>query len=115
MAVAFPTIAIAQTSSRMTAPNVSVVQFGNGYEQRVPIGINFIRDKWAISWEGLTRSEMVTIRGFLESMAYGDYTSWVTPFDDSTKKFVLDGEWSVQDSGGNIYTVSANLRQVYDV
>lgn len=115
MATPFPTIAISQASSRSTRNEINVVRFGNGYEQRVPMGINYKRDVWQVTWEGLTSAEKTTIVNFLEAISDGSYTNWTTPYDAVSKKFVLDGEWSIQDIGGNIYAVSCTLRQVYDL
>ncbi len=114
MAVTFPSIPISQSSSRTTATNMSVVQFGGGYEQRTPIGINYMRDKWAIVWEMLPSADKDTIVTFLVALTSGDYTSWTSPLDSSAKKFVLDGDWQIQNVGASYYTITCALRQVFD-
>lgn len=114
MAVAFPSIAIDQSSSRSTERNMNTVSFGGGYEQSVPMGINYKRDKWNIVWTGLTTTERNTIVAFLDVVSNGQVISWQSPYDSGSKNYRLDGEWSIADGGGNIYTIQCSLRQVYD-
>lgn len=111
----FPSIPVSQSSNRTTSNDINVVRFGNGYEQRVPFGINFQRDKWNVIWENKSATDKNTLVVFLQSIASGDYTLWQSPFDSVQKKFVIDGDWSIQDTGGNIYTLQCTLRQVYDL
>lgn len=115
MPVAFPSIQISQASNRSTKRDILTVSFGNGYEQRVPNGINYKREMWSVEWSGLTTSEKNAIETFLNAISAGDYTTWTSPLDSTSKKFVLDGEWMISDIGGAIWSITANFRQVYDV
>lgn len=114
MPTTFPSVVPSQASSKSTAVDMLKMNFGNGYEQRVANGINYMRDKWAVSWEGLNVTDRNTVISFLNSISAGDYFTWTTPFDSVSKKFVLDGDWTLTDNGGVVFTINAQFRQVFD-
>src|ERR1051325_8958521 len=115
MATPFPNIAIDQSSSRSTQRNMNVVSFGGGYEQSMPMGINYRRDIWNIVLTGLNVNERNTIIAFLDAVSNGDVITWQSPYDSVTKRYRLTGDWSITDVGGNIYSITCMLRQVYDI
>lgn len=114
MATPFPSIAVDQSSSRTTTRNMIEVTFDGGYEQSVPRGINYRRDKWNIAWTGLNVTERNTIVSFIDAVSNGSVITWQSPYDVSTKRYRLDGDWSISDTGGNIYTIQIALRQIFD-
>lgn len=115
MATPFPSIGVSQSSSRTTSNDIIKVSLGNGYEQRTPNGINYQRDHWSITWDGMNSTERDTVVSFIQAISDGSVATWTSPFDASSKKFVLDGDWTLSDSGGNVYTITATFRQVFDV
>lgn len=115
MATPFPNIPISQSSSRTVSSDIVTVRFGNGYEQRIPAGINYKRDKWSIVWETLTVAQKNTIVTFIDAVSDGSVITWTSPFDTVQKKFVLDGDWSMSTRSGTIYSITLNLRQVFDI
>lgn len=115
MATPFPSIAIDQSSSRSTERNMNTTRFGGGYEQSVPMGINYRRDKWSVLWSGLTVTERNTIIAFIDSVSNGGIITWQSPYDAATKKYRLEGDWSINDGGGGIYNIQISLRQVFDI
>ena len=116
MATPFPTSPqIDQSSSKTTTNDIIKVSLGNGYEQRTPNGINYIRDKWSVTWSGLNTSERDTIVAFIQAISDGSVATWTTPFDSSSKKFILEGDWSISDGGGAVYNIAASFKQVFDV
>ena len=114
MPTTFPAVAPSQASNRTTTPDILKMNFGNGYEQRMANGINYLRDNWQVSWEGLNVTDRNKVVTFLQSISAGDYFTWTTPFDGASKKFVLDGGWSMSDNGGVVFTINATFRQVFD-
>lgn len=46
---------------------VDTVQFGDGYAQRRPAGLNSVRREWSVSWTLLSQVEMEVLRDFLLS------------------------------------------------
>lgn len=115
MATNFPNIAIGQSSSKSTHNDLNTIKFGNGYEQRMPNGLNYRREMWTIEWAGLNQYDKDTIVSFIQAVSNGSTIIWTTPLDASPKKFVLEGDWSISDSGGQIYSIQLQLRQVYDL
>jgi phage-related protein len=59
-------------------PRLQIAQFGDGYDQRIPDGINFIRRAWTLRWAPITPEAADAIEQFL--VARGGYQSfWWTP------------------------------------
>lgn len=115
MATAFPSIAIDQSSTRTTKRDMITVQMGGGYESTMPNGINYMRDYWTVVFTGLTSTERDTIISFTQAISDGSIATWTTPFDSVQKKFRLDGEVTISDNGGVIYTITFGLKQVFDL
>lgn len=104
---------ISQSSSRKREYRTLTAQFGDGYQQDAPDGINFIVDTWSMRIENLTDTDANTLRTFLDSV--GSYTSWnwQAPNDSVTKtwKVTKDG-WSESINSGNISSFSFTIKQV---
>lgn len=113
MPAALPlTTMIEQSSSKTRVQNMKTVQFGNGYAQSKPFGINSIRDEWNISYPNLTSSERTTLVSVLDSVGSWDYVTW-TAFGDSTeKKWKLPSGWS-ERYDGNHYHITFTLQQTF--
>ena len=43
------------------------VQFGDGYQQVAPDGLNNKRDSWSITWSPLSSTELATIEDALDT------------------------------------------------
>lgn len=104
---------ISQASQGATEFKVLINKYGNGYEQRVADGINNAPAKWQVSWENMTLTDFTTIVTAIRSAAGVDYFTW-TPPGESAGKYVV-GSYSTSAISGSIYTVSAELRQVFDL
>jgi len=115
MATPFPAVQVSQASSRTTTNDINVVRFGGGYEQRVPMGINYKRDKWSVVWDKITLSQKITIENFIQSVSNGSVITWQSPLDTGEKSWVMEGDWNIADTGGNLYTIQLTLRQVFDL
>lgn len=115
MATPFPNIPVSQASSIEADLNLNRVSFGGGYEQVVPMGINYNRERWNVQWNALTLTQYNSVLAFLQSVANGSIITWTPPFQAAQKKFRLDGGWSVVNRGGQIFAVQFNIRQVFDV
>lgn len=115
MATNFPSIQVSQATSKSVTREILSVQFGNGYEQRMPNGINYKRERWSVTWEGLTQADKQVIEAFLDQVDDGSVILWTAPYNTTQKKYALDGDTTIQDQGGNIYTINITLKQVYDL
>lgn len=60
-------------------------QFGDGYEQYVPDGLNNIVETWELTWNNISDENVDIIENQLDSFAGGTF-AWTTP-KGQTKKF----------------------------
>lgn len=106
---------ISQSSSKEVKANILIAQYGDGYEQRIPNGINYYKQNWSIQWDNLTNAEIKTIETVIANARYGaDYFTWI-PFNETISlKFKYMGHKVSYDSG-NHGTIQLTLNQVYDL
>ena len=103
---------ISNDSSESTSTNASHISFGDGYEQSVSFGINNSRKSWQCSRTD-NKAVIDEIYRFLIA------TKGVEPFnfnplaDEPSIKVRLDGEVSRNRVGGNVWTISFTLKQVF--
>lgn len=73
------------------APKIRAASFGDGYEQRVPDGLNHIRRKVSLRWDGLTEAQKNAIENFfVERGGYKKFTYRL--FGES-----VDRQWKCED------------------
>jgi phage-related protein len=109
------TTKISQSSQKTSKSNILVAKFGDGYEQRLPDGINYKKDAWQIIWDNLTTTEITTVETAIASARWGaDYFTW-TPFNEiASKKFKYMGHQVTYNSGGT-GSINMNIEQVFDL
>jgi phage-related protein len=106
---------ISQESSLGAQFRTKISQFGDGYSQRTPDGINNKIDTWNISWKHISSIEKNNIVTILNSVGGHDVLTW-TPIDETVeKKFIISEGYSISTSGGDVYSVSTTLKQVFDL
>lgn len=54
-------------------------QFGDGYELRVPDGINAVKSTWALAFTLRTKVEVTAIAAFLRERAGAESFNWAPP------------------------------------
>jgi phage-related protein len=89
-------------------------QFGDGYRQDTPDGLNFQIDSWNLAFENLNSTDTTAVRVFLDSV--GSYTTftWTAPGDSTQKSWKMDpAGYSVQVISGAITTISVKINQVF--
>lgn len=97
----------AQGTTRL---RVRSAQFGDGYSQAVPDGINSIVRSWPLSFSG--RSAYVTpIREFLIAKRGAESFFWTPPL--GVQGLYRCGEYALTAHGGNLYTLTATFREVF--
>lgn len=104
---------ISQATTRQRRYRTLTAQFGDGYSQEVPDGINNEVDEWRVVYENLTTSERNALLSVLSSVKASDYLTW-TPPGGSAGRFKLtpDG-FSETAKSGDHYDISFTLRQVF--
>lgn len=87
-------------------PTVEVAKFGEGYEQRVGIGINSQMDKWSLKFT----TNVLDIHSFLKSKNGEFAFLWTNPVG-VTSSYVCR-EWKLSHIAGSIFDLSADFEQV---
>jgi len=67
--------------------NVDRAQFGDGYEQTQPGGINYQRRQYSVQATLLTRTEYDTLHDFLAARLNLTPFRWRAPWDDITRQW----------------------------
>lgn len=107
------TSAISQSSTRKRTYKTLTAEFGNGYSQTAPDGINNVRDEWNLSYENLTDAERTTVVAALDAVQTWDYLTWQAPGDAASKRWKVTPEgWSERTTGTH-WTISFVVKQVY--
>lgn len=109
------TTKISQASSGTTSFRLNIAQFGDGYSQRTPDGINYTMRKWVLIWDNLTSTELITVQTFIDTVGNGQYFTWTPPGFSTALKWILEGETRFSAKSGNLYGVQCNIKQVYDL
>lgn len=99
--------------NRDTEPRVTRVQFGDGYEQRVPNGLNTMPAKFNLTFENREEAEKNQIIAFLKARAGVQNFNWTPPGETTPLKFVCR-KWADQFVKANRYTISASFEQVFE-
>jgi phage-related protein len=95
---------------KQAQPKVKTVQFGDGYTQEAPDGINYNLFTWNLSWDALTSSEKTTIENFL--VAAGGYATFQWADPEGTTQKVKCRTWSFSLIEPTLYKLSATFNQV---
>jgi phage-related protein len=111
----FPNINIGEGSSRTKKPRVLTVQFGDGYSQRIPDGINPQEESWSLQFPGYTEAQIKTLVAFFDGLNGVGYFRWTAPFDSEEKKWVQDGEYTVSPATHGAGSMSVKIKRVYDL
>lgn len=99
-------------TSRKTKPKVLQAEFGDGYTQSVPDGINFLKRSITLRWDGLTYAQKEAIISFFEQ--HGGYQPfYYTMTGDASATRWLCTDW--EDSIEGAWKINANLKQYYGV
>ena len=111
----FPDIKPAYGSRKNNAPVNRVIQFADGFEQRIVFGLaqNQNPKVFSFTWN-VSETEADTIETFLDARANDqasfDYTP---PGEGSAYKFVCDA-WNKKINFPNRATITATFREVFE-
>lgn len=93
-------------------PEIKILQaeFGDGYSQPTPDGLNHIRRTLTLTWEGLERSERDQIISFLEARKGTEPFTYTVPGSATAGAYTC-AEWSDTALEASLYTVNATFKQ----
>ncbi|RYD28929.1 MAG: phage tail protein [Lysobacteraceae bacterium] len=100
-------------ANRTVQPNVNVVKFGDGYENRIPIGVNFKGFTWNLQFENRDAAEATAILQFLDLAGGVDAFDWTPPGLTKSYRFVCR-QWSHTIQRANLYSIQASFERVYE-
>lgn len=118
MATALPLpTKITSDSVRNTKFKVISASFGDGYEQVAPKGLNNSYSEYTVEWAPLTSTEKDTVLSVLDTVGAAGILTWTPCLETTQKKFRMSPEgYSLKWLGkSNVYSISCNLKQVFDV
>ena len=102
------------SASISTEPQVDVVKFGDGYEQRTQQNISSDLIKLSVSFDGRDEKEAEAIAHFLHVRAAQEAFAFLPPSPyASMKKFVCRG-WDVTMNFQNNYTIKCDFEEVVE-
>ena len=102
-------------ATKRTEPKTRRVAFGDGYEQRLTMGLNQRPDSWTLRWD-LTDADADDLETFLKARA-DDATSftWTPPETNAVAgKWVCEGSWSREHHDYGRSRIEATFRQVFE-
>ena len=109
----FPSITPTYGAQKTNQPKVRQVQFGDGYTQRLTVGLNQNPKSWSLTWE-VSETNADTIETFLDARAAdGDSFTW-TPPDSATAYQWTCYDWSKSIPSLNRATIQATFTQVFE-
>jgi len=101
---------------RSVKPRVEVAQFGDGYSQRVAIGIHQKPIEIMLTWTTLMTAEKETLELFFNQHGKGEAFYWKMPDEASPRKWYISAAgWEVTYVMYGIYNVSLNLVECFDI
>jgi len=105
-----PSISPTPGTSHNPRVDVLVADFGDGYTQAAPNGLNHIRDSITLRWDGLTDLQMSELKNFFEER--GGYR----PFYYQPRGFLAALKWTCREwsiSDASPWRIEAKFEQVF--
>ena len=108
----FPSIQPNYGISKKNQPNVKIVQFGDGYQQRITTGLNQNLKVWNLRFQNISEANSDIIETFLDARAENnDSFDWTAPGEASSSKYICLS-WSKTIPYNNIATIIASFEEV---
>ncbi|MBB4184903.1 phage-related protein [Sinorhizobium terangae] len=88
-----PPVAPSPGTSHAPTVNLWEAEFGDGYSQPTPKGINHIRRNVSLKWDALTYDQMRAVVGFFEDRG-GNRPFYFQPYGEQTPRKWTCKEWT---------------------
>ena len=95
-------------------PKINTVSFGDGMEQRLTEGLNQNPRKISLSFKNITEAQSDTLINFLNDRITNADSFDFLPPNDTTGKFVIDGNYKKTINYAGIADVSVTFREVFE-
>ena len=93
-------------------PRLLTAQFGDGYEQRMPDGINHNPIRWSLTWNALTNSEADDIEAQLQGYQFQPF-DYEVPGDEARRYVVVSGTLNRGHVSASHDTISVEIKEVF--
>lgn len=110
---ALPDICVSSGTSVTVEPRILRNDFGDGYSQRTPDGLNTIRRVWRAQWNNILQSEANTLVAFFKSLKGVLVFTWTGPAD-SAGQFICK-TWSMTPITGGFANLTAEFDEEFDL
>lgn len=91
---------------------VRKAQFGDGYSQAVPDGINNKSDSWPLTFFG-TGADVQPIVAFLDAHAGASSFLWTPPMPNGVQGLYRCNQYQLTPFGDDWYTLQATFEQAF--
>ena len=109
----FPSITPTYGLQKTSAPTVRTVRFGDGYEQRLSLGLNQNPKSYSLTFN-VSETDADTIETFLDARAADNASfDFTPPGESSSSKFVCE-QWDKSIPYLNRATIQATFREVFE-
>ena len=109
----FPAIQPTYGAQKSSAPRVRVVQFGDGYQHRLQVGLNQDPKVWDLTFN-VSETDADTIETFLVARGVDAASFTWTPPDEVTAYKWICLQWSKSIPYNNRAQITATFTQVFE-
>jgi phage-related protein len=106
-----------RSMARRTTPKVLLAVFGDGYEQRTPLGINSLGEEYGVTFKTRPKADIDDITAFFDAQKGVTNFSFTIPDTNAggekAIKVVCVG-YSIGFEYDNFYSLEATFRRVYE-
>ena len=104
---------------RSRKPNIRVTKFGDGYEQRKPIGINNIQETYTLSFVNRTDTEIDDLNTFFAGLNSTDTLIFKEEDSNGSPSTTIDitvvcESWDITTPNTGVRSLTATFRRVYE-
>lgn len=103
---------VSYSSSKSVQPRLKQVQFGDGYSQESPDGLNNQAEQWSVSMQNLDATVFAQIESFFKSHKGYIAFDWTTP--DGLQARFKCRSWRFSHPSYGIRTGNATFEQVFE-
>ncbi|MGZ8172578.1 MAG: phage tail protein [Methylobacter sp.] len=98
-------------SEELIKPNVKVTKFGDGYEQRTPVGINPDVQTWSLTFTG-DAATILPIRAFLKARGASESFQWTSPLNEWG--IYVCREYPLKKISAGVLQIPVKFERVYE-
>jgi phage-related protein len=104
-----------RSMARRTMPKVLLANFGDGYEQRIPSGINSLGEEYTVTFKTRPKLDIDNMTAFFDTQKGTTNFSFTIPNSAGEKTIkVVCSDYSLSFEYDNFYTIEATFRRVYE-